>query len=250
VTTRPRGAPGGSPTLLAAALVVFVLITLDVLVGGPLTHLDHAVSSWAQSTGLPGPGWTRSGQREADQLVNFGDREMVGVIVVIALGWICVRARTLLPFVRLGVLTVVTAAVVLAFKYGIGRTAPSAVYGPEAFRSYPSGHTATAVVLWGVLYAVVAEYPNFAVSRQVAWLLSWLGPLAVMVGMTLRDYHWLTDLLGGAALCVVLLQAERLALAHWRGARRGPAAGVPAAGGGDAAAVGSGAVGSGRSRSG
>jgi membrane-associated phospholipid phosphatase len=240
VTTRPRGAPGGSPTLLAAAFAAFVLITVDVLVGGPLTHLDHAASSWARSTGLPGPGWTRPGQMEADQLVNFGDREVVGLIVVVALGWICWRARTVVPFVRLGVVTTVTVAVVLAFKYGIGRTAPSGIHGPEAFRSYPSGHTATAVVLWGVLYAVVAEYPDFAVSRQVAWLLSWFGPLAVMVGMLLRDYHWLTDLVGAAALCVALLQAERLALAHWRRARRGPAAGVAAAGGGDAAAVGSG----------
>ena len=115
-----------------------------------------------------------------------------------------------------------TASIVLALKYGIGRHAPSGVHGPEAFRSYPSGHTATAVILWGLLYAVVAEHQDQAVSRQVAWLLSWLAPLLVMVGMVLRDYHWVTDLVGAAALCTVLLQAERLALRHWRGARRGP----------------------------
>jgi membrane-associated phospholipid phosphatase len=240
VTTRPRGAPGGSPTLLLAALAVFILITVDVLAGGPLTHLDHAVSEWARSTGLPGQGWKRPGQKQADQLVNFGDREVVGLIVLVAILWICVRARTIVPLVRLAVLGVVASAVVLALKYGIGRDAPSGVHGPEAFRSYPSGHTATAVILWGMLYAIVAEYPDFAVSRQVAWVLSWFGPLAVMVGMTLRDYHWTTDLVGAVALCVVLLQAERLALAHWRRARRGSAAGPPAARGGRAAAVGPG----------
>jgi membrane-associated phospholipid phosphatase len=222
VTTRPRGAPGGSPTLLVAALVVFLLITADVLAGGPLTHLDRTVSAWARSTGLPGFGWTRPGQREADQLVNLGDPDVVGTIVLITVGWICVRARTVLPLVRLAVLAVVAASVVLALKYGIGRQAPSSVDGPEVFRSYPSGHTATAVILWGTLYSVVAEYPDYAVSRQVAWLLSWLGPLMVMAGMVLRDYHWLTDLVAAAALCTVLLQAERLALRHWRDARRGP----------------------------
>ncbi|HEV7653658.1 MAG TPA: phosphatase PAP2 family protein [Mycobacteriales bacterium] len=224
MTARPRGAPGGSPRLLLAALVVYVLITVDVLAGGPLTHLDHAVSEWARSTGIPGKGWKRPWQFKADQMVNFGDREVVGVIVLIAVGWICLRARTIMPLVRIAVLAAAAAAVVLAFKYGIGRTAPSGVHGPEMFRSYPSGHTATSVILWGGLYAVVADYPQYAVSRSVAWLLSWLGPLMVMVGMVLRDYHWATDLVAAVALCTVLLQTERLALGHWRRARRGPAA--------------------------
>ena len=214
-------APGGSVPRLVAALAVFVLVTVDVLAGGPLTHLDRSVSAWARSTGLPGEGWTRPGQRLADQLVNLGDREVVGLIVLVAIGWICLRARTVVPLVRLAVLVGVAASVVLALKYGIGRPAPSGVHGPEAFRSYPSGHTATAVILWGTLYSVVTEYPDRGVSRPVAWLLSWLAPLLVMVGMVLRDYHWVTDLVGAAALCMVLLQAERLALGHWRGARRG-----------------------------
>jgi membrane-associated phospholipid phosphatase len=207
---------------LVAALAVFVLVTVDVLVGGPLTHLDATVSAWARSTGLPGTGWTRPGQEEADQLVNFGDRDVIGPIVLITIGWICLRARTVLPLVRVAVLAGVTVSIVLALKYGIGRPAPSAVHGPEAFRSYPSGHVATAVILWGLLYSVVAEHPDRGVSRPVAWLLSWLAPLMVMVGMALRDYHWVTDLVGAAALCTVLLQAERLALRHWPGARGRP----------------------------
>lgn len=236
MTARPRGAPGGSPTLLLAALAVFVLITVDVLAGGPLTHLDRAVSDWARSTGLPGSGWKKPGQKQADQAVNFGDRQVVGLIVLLAIGYLSVRARTIVPLVRLVTLSVVASAVVLALKYGIGRHAPSGVHGPEAFRSYPSGHTATAVILWGLLYAVVAEYPDYALSRPVAWLLSWAAPVAVMVGMVLRDYHWVTDLLGAASLCVVLLQAERMVWAHWRRARRGPAADPPAARAGRATA--------------
>ncbi|HEY6748898.1 MAG TPA: phosphatase PAP2 family protein [Mycobacteriales bacterium] len=234
--SRPRRAPGGSPTLLLAALAVFVLITIDVLAGGPLTRLDHAVSDWARSTGLPGPGWKKPGQKEADQAVNFGDRQVVGLIVLVAIGWISLRARTFVPLVRLVAFSVVASAIVLALKFGIGRHAPSGVHGPEAFRSYPSGHTATAVVLWGLLYAVVAEYPGH-LSRRVAWLLSWAGPVAVMTGMVLRDYHWLTDLVGAAALGVVLLQVERTVWAHWRRARRGPAADPAAAGDGRAAGV-------------
>jgi membrane-associated phospholipid phosphatase len=235
VSAGPRGAPGGSPRLLFAALAVFVLVTVDVLAGGPLTHLDHAVSSWARSTGIPGLGWKHPGQEEADGLINFGDREVAGLVVLIVIGYLSLRARTVVPLVRLVVLAAAAGGIVLALKYGIGRSAPSGVHGPEAFRSYPSGHTATAVILWGVLYTVVAEYPQFAVSRSVAWLLSWFAPLITMVGMVLRDYHWATDLIGAAALCTVLLQADRLALAHWRRAQRGSAAGAAADPGGRAA---------------
>lgn len=219
---RSRGAGGWSPALLAVALAVFVLVTADVLAGGPLTALDRVISREVRSTGLPGAGWGRPWQRELDQLVNFGDREVVGSIVLLTLGWICWRARTVLPLLRLAVLAVVTVATVYGLKVAIGRPAPSGVHDvTEMLRSYPSGHTATAVVMWGVLAAVVAEHPDVGVSRRVAGVLSWLGPLLTMVGMLLRDYHWLTDLLGAAAVVVVLLQVERLALAHWRRVRRG-----------------------------
>jgi undecaprenyl-diphosphatase len=217
--------------LLVAALVVFVLVSADVVAGGALTRLDRRVSDWARSTGLPGPGWRRPWQRELDQLVNFGDRELVGAVIVVAFAVICWRARTLLPYVRLAVLGAVTIVVVVSSKVAFGREAPPDVQNHDLFRSYPSGHTITAIVLWGLLAAVAAEHPRAGVSPAVARLLSWLAPLLTMVGMVLRDYHWLSDLIGGAALGVVLVQAERLALRHWRGARRGSVAagGRPAA---------------------
>jgi len=231
-------------------LVVFVLVTADVLAGGPLSRLDREVSQWARSTGLPGRGWRRPWQRELDQAVNFGDRQVAGLIVVVALGWICWRARTLLPLVRLAGLCGVTAAVVSALKVGIARGAPAGVQNDHPFRSYPSGHTVTAVVLWGLLAAVVAEHPRRGVSREVARVLGWLAPLLTVTGMVLRDYHWLSDLLGGVMLGVVLVQAERLALRHWRRARAsaGPAgtrappaaAGDPGTGAARVAAAGAG----------
>jgi membrane-associated phospholipid phosphatase len=235
VRPRPSGATG-SPVLLAAALAVFALVTADVVASGPLTRLDHLVSDWARSTGIPGPGWRRPGQREADAIVNFGDRDVVGPITLLVVGYLSVRARTVVPVLRLVGLALLAGGIVLALKYGIGRHAPSGVHGPEALRSYPSGHTTAAVVLWGGLYTAAADHPDYGVSPAGARLLAWFAPLLVMVGMVVRDYHWVTDLVGAAALCTALLQAERLALGHWLRARRG--AGGPSAGGaGGAAAV-------------
>ena len=226
MTDRPAGGRGaGSVRVLAGALAVFVLVTADVLAGGPLSRFDRTLSDWALDTGIPGEGWRRPWQREADQLVNFGDREVAGLVVLLALAVLCWRGRTVVPFARLAVLAAAALAIVLSMKVGIARPAPSGVSPDAALRSYPSGHTATAVVVWGVLASVTAEHPGRGVSAGVAWVLSWLAPLLTMVGMVLRDYHWLTDLVGAAALGVVLVHAERLALAHWRRARGSGGAG-------------------------
>lgn len=224
-----------SARLLVGALAVFAVVTSDVLLGGPLTALDRVLSSWVLSTPLPGEGWSRPGQRELDQLVNFGDSEVVGAIMVIALAAVCWRARTVVPLVRLAVLAALTIATVYSLKAVIGRPAPSGVPAADALLSYPSGHTAAAVVLWGLLAGVVADYRTPSISRPVVEVLSWLGPLLTVTGLLLRDYHWLSDLIGGAAVGVVLVQAERVALRHWRGARRGSGPAGRAGGGEDAA---------------
>lgn len=207
--------------MLFGALAIFVVVTVDVLLGGPLTALDGVLSRWARTTGLPGPGWRRPGQRELDQLVNLGDREVVATILVVVLAVVCWQARTLLPFLRLVVVAALTIGTVWGLKVAIARPAPSGVTFEDALRSYPSGHTATAVVLWGLLAAVVADYRPRSVSAPVVEVLSWLGPLLTMTGLLLRDYHWFSDLIAGAAVGVVLVQLERLTLRHWRGARRG-----------------------------
>lgn len=212
---------GASPRVLVGALAVFIVVTLDVLLGGPLTALDGVLARWVRTTGLPGPGWRRPGQRELDQLVNFGDREVVGIILVVVLAVVCWQARTVLPFVRLIAIAALTIGTVWGLKVAFARPAPPGVSFEDALLSYPSGHTATSVVLWGLLAAVVAEHRPRSVSRPVVEVLSWLGPLLTMTGMLLRDYHWLSDLIAGAALGMVLVQVERLALRHWRGARRG-----------------------------
>jgi hypothetical protein len=43
-------------------------------------------------------------------------------------------------------------------------------------------------------------------------VLRWVAPFAVAVGMTLLNYHWLSDFVGGAAVGVLAL-----AVASWPG---------------------------------
>jgi membrane-associated phospholipid phosphatase len=192
-----------------------VLVTVDVLAGGPLSRLDGRVSDLV-----------RSDARWLDLLLVLGDRFVVVPVVLVWLAVVARRRRSRQPLVRLAVLGLATAVTVYALKAGIAREPPPGLLSTGPPRSYPSGHTATAVVLWGLLADVVRTRPTAVLAR--------LAPAVTVLGMLLRDYHWVTDMVAAAALGVVLLQAERWALGHWRRARRRPAAaGAPA---GDAAA--------------
>ena len=215
---------------LLAAAAVALLVTADVLAGGPLTRLDRWVSGRVEAAGLPSEGAGRPGAQWLDLLLVFGDRVVAIPVVLLTLGWIAWRARTVEPLVRLAVLGLATLVVVYGLKVGIARPPPPGLQYAGPPRSYPSGHTATAVVLWGLLARCAADRPRPGLADRVAAVLAWLAPLVTMVGMLLRDYHWITDMVAGAALGVILLQADRWALRHWRGARRRPAAAGPPAG--------------------
>lgn len=216
MTDRPRGAPGS----LLAGLAVFVLVGLDVVAGGPLSRLDVRLSRWTRTSGLARERWL-------DVLTYPGNHLVAGVVVGAAVAVLAWRARTVAPLVRLAVLGLTTAALVTTLKIAFHRKSPADSYGWDhgVFRSYPSGHTATAIVLWGLLATLAARYATSDLTRQLTWVLSLVLPAVTMVGMLARDYHWLSDLVAAAALGVVLLQVERLVLAHWPRARRGSAAG-------------------------
>lgn len=218
MTDRPRGAPGASVRVVLAGLAVFVLVSVDVLADGPLVRLDHRISRWTGSSGVAGQGWI-------DWLTQFGNFVVVGAVLAVAVGRLAWRARTVRPLVRLVVLGVATAAAVTALKIGFHREDPTTWRGyGEGYRSYPSGHTATSIVLWGLLAEVAARHAVSEAARRLTRLLAWLAPAITMTAMVLRDYHWLTDVVAAAGLGLVLLHGERLVLRHWPGARRGSAA--------------------------
>jgi undecaprenyl-diphosphatase len=84
---------------------------------------------------------------------------------------------------------------------------------------------ANAVLMWGVArwQAVDFELPA-RVQRVFGWV-SLLGPAFAAVSMVLLDFHWLTDVVVGAAVGVILLGVvhtlDALVLSRWVRARVG-----------------------------
>jgi membrane-associated phospholipid phosphatase len=85
--------------------------------------------------------------------------------------------------------------------------------------SFPSGHTAAAVALYGALAVLASERARSALVRGVFIALAVLVPLVVAASRMYRGMHYLTDVLGGLLLGWVWLAATvggiRLGVAHW-----------------------------------
>jgi membrane-associated phospholipid phosphatase len=90
--------------------------------------------------------------------------------------------------------------------------------------SFPSGHTAATVALWGALAVLASERARSALVRGLFVVLAVLLPLLVASARLYRGMHYLSDVLGGALLGGLWLAASvrgiRLGVAH-RALRRG-----------------------------
>jgi membrane-associated phospholipid phosphatase len=182
-----------------------------------------------------------------DYFVVLGQRGPTAVMVAAWLGWRSWRQHTLRPLLVLGAALLLLNVTVGAVKIGLGRLGPhyaTQIGSAELFAGgdiFPSGHTANAVVTWGIL-AYLATTPR---ARRYLSALSAVVSLGVGLTTVYLGTHWLSDvLLGWAAGLLILLglpwcepligRAEAWILGvreQWR-ARRAPARSLPVAAGG------------------
>lgn len=217
------GADGPRPgrpsrLVVVGALIVLTAVSADVHYGGLLTHLDHHVAARMAGWGLRWQTWPR---RLLSLGLWFGQRGVILTLSAAVAGWLTWRHRTCEPLLRLVVAVVSVAAAVYAFKLGLARDAPLQVaqgVPPGRGASFPSGHEANAVLFWGLADWSVRTWPTPATVRTgVRWGRR-VAPIAVVLTMTLLNYHWLSDFLGGAAVGVALLALTLLP--RWAGLAR------------------------------
>jgi membrane-associated phospholipid phosphatase len=230
---RDAGAPeqvrvvsAGRPAwwVMVSALVIGSLVTADMLSRGWLERMDLRVSDVVSGWGLRDSAafpfvWV---------VTQLGGRVAILVVLAVLVGYLAWRRHTWLPLVRvlvaLGLLTVV----VYAIKQGTGRTAPG--YPGSFFfhadgESFPSGHVANAVLMWGIARWQAVEYGLPAPVQRAFWLLAVVGPVVTGLAMVSLDFHWVTDAVVGACVGVVLLGVvhalDAMVLSRWVRARAG-----------------------------
>ncbi|UOY01626.1 phosphatase PAP2 family protein [Blastococcus sp. PRF04-17] len=225
-TAGHRGASTGRPAwwAMVLALVVGASVTLDLLTGGWLERLDLRV---AETVG----GW---GLRRSDAyplvwlVTQIGGRVTILAVVAVLVGYLAWRRRTWLPVIRVLIALALLTAVVYAIKHGTGRTAPEfpgSYFFHEDGASFPSGHVANAVLMWGVARWQAVEYALPARVQRAFWVLAVLGPILTGLAMVSLNFHWVTDAVVGAAVGVLLLGVvhalDAVVLSRWVRARAG-----------------------------
>lgn len=226
VPARTRAVTAGRPAwwLIVAALVVGGLVTADLFTRGWLERMDLEVSEVVSDWGLQ--------ESMAYPLVwvvtQLGGRATILVVLAVLVGYLAWRRRTLLPLVRVLVALALLTAVVYAVKWGTGRTAPGfpgSFFFHEDGASFPSGHVANAVLMWGVARWQAVEFGLPVRVQRVFWWLSLVGPVATGVAMVSLDFHWVTDAVVGACVGIVLLGVvhalDATVLSRWVRARAG-----------------------------
>ena len=210
--------------LLVAAVVVGSLVTADLLTRGWLERMDLQVSEVISDWGLD-----KSPAFPFIWLVTqVGGRVSILVVLAVLVGYLGWSRHTWLPLVRVLIALALLTVAVYAIKEGTGRTAPGF---PGSFffhadgASFPSGHVANAVLMWGVARWQAVEYGlPLRVQRTFLWL-AILGPVATGLAMVSLDYHWVTDAVVGACVGLLLLGVvhalDAVVLSRWVRARAG-----------------------------
>lgn len=243
----PRSAPGSPVDALLRGAIVFHLVLLGAALW--LDPRQARIIGWLERHLFTPAFWESYARVMERSLFDDGvpGGSDVGVLFVLAclLGWLALvlraaiarargsargagayrRWRRLLGFVVLTGL-VFGVLVVHGLKTLVGRARPARVFeAPELYSpwvgpgaefldgagsSFPSGHTATVMLLSTVPYALRRTSPKAAT-------LAFLGVLvfayAMALGRCVAAHHWFSDTVASIVLCLVLLAPlERVAL--------------------------------------
>jgi membrane-associated phospholipid phosphatase len=203
-------------------LAVLTALLVGVVAGSSVNDWDLAVFRWA-----PAAHWPEL-RGVLEWWVMLGQRAICLALAALWLGLRARRERDLRPLGVLLVATLLTNVGVGAMKTLVGRLGPlqlgagaglpgaTEVFTPGG-TIFPSGHTANAVVTWGVLVLVARGH------RRLGAVLA--GVVAVSVGLTTvyLGTHWLSDVVAGwcagglvlLALPTVVPWAERASARVW-----------------------------------
>jgi membrane-associated phospholipid phosphatase len=186
---RPRGRFVLATVAAAAFLVLTVLVAVDAT-----QDLDVAARDWFR----PDDVWGRTQIRVDVVVEGLKPRNLAAVLVLVA-AVVSLRRRSWRPAAYAALLAGVAGGLTFLTKLALERSDPhhemTAVGG-----SYPSGHMVSVLVCLGGSLLVARRC-----SHWWEWLVVGLLTLAMGLSLLFQAAHWLTDVVGGGLLGIVVV---------------------------------------------
>jgi undecaprenyl-diphosphatase len=185
--------------------LLFAVVTWQVAADGPLARADERLGrALIERDGV------------SAFLADLGNTEAALPVLAVAAGWAALRARGAgrprwwTPLVAAGAAAVAVPLVVAPLQALIARPGPPPMAPDTGF--FPSGHAATAVVLYGAAALVLLPWLRRRAARLAVGVL-WAALVAgTAVGLVRHGYHWPLDVLGSVTAGTAALTAGARAL--------------------------------------
>ncbi|WJW75233.1 VTT domain-containing protein [Thiohalobacter sp. IOR34] len=180
--------------LLAGASLLFV-----ALLEAPLTGADRLVFESLQELRTP------LADRLFTAITELGDRSVLLACTLAVFGWLLLRGHRRAAWHWLAALAS-AAALTRLLKLVTRVERPLPLYDGLSQYAFPSSHTSVSLTLFGLLAVLIArELPP--PRRWIPYALAALAFIPIAFSRLYLGAHWLSDVLGGAALglaCVAL----------------------------------------------
>jgi membrane-associated phospholipid phosphatase len=211
--------------LVLAALVIWaVLVGIGYLLGhslrdSGLVHEDGAIDRWF--VGHRRPLWN-----SVTHVATFGAETItviaLGLIAFVLLRWRLGRWNESI-FLAVSVIGEVSIFVMTTFMVDRHRPSVPRLDSAPPTSSFPSGHTAASVALYGALAVIAWHAARAGWLRTLATVAAIAMPVAVATSRLYRGMHYLTDVLAGALLALCWLAVTHRLLLSEPVASPGPA---------------------------
>lgn len=193
-----------SVVLFLALLLVFTAIATSWRTQATFYELDRSVN--AALDGALSPGFVRF----LGFITHFADNATALVVIALLAAFFLWR-REKWHLVALVILEGIGAPLLVGLKWFFGRARPESPFIPSAGGySFPSGHSFTAMVLYGFLIFLTWRYTEHHGVRIPVTIALVLLILMVALSRVVLSVHWVSDVVGGLTIGLAWLVASLL----------------------------------------
>jgi undecaprenyl-diphosphatase len=180
-------------TISAISLLVFILILLNIMIKGPLTTLDLKLNSLMSNIQTPN---LINLAKIVGVIIDPEPMIIFGIILSVLLWFLYSKKEALFLFFSM----FTSGILIIAIKETIRITRPENSLIQNTFLSFPSGHTAISIVLFGIFCYWILKSHRKKILKSLVLIASIILILIVGFSRIYLNAHWFSDVLAGLCL--------------------------------------------------